>query len=48
MESNRKQENRADFVRVLLALVLLALMAAFDGTGSSRTVPVAQADSAAR
>lgn len=46
MESNRKQENRADFVRVVLALGLLALIAAFNDARASGSPPSAPVESA--
>ena len=46
MESNRKQENRADLVRVALALGVLALIAAFNDARAFGTSPSAPVESA--
>jgi len=41
MESNRKQQNRADFVRAVLALCVLALLSALGGGGPSTIASLA-------
>ena len=46
MESNRRQENRADLARVLLALGVLAWLSAFDKAGEPQSPATAQIEPA--